>query len=224
MSAIKANSAAILAPGDKAKRAVVRVGGVGRGFVVEGRGNERYVVTAAHCLPRMPQPYGFSRLEELTYRRLLAPLGGEPSVSCLCLFVDPISDLTVLGMPDDLEPDEEAETYEELVAAAIPLVVAEPPREAVEDMRECRAFLLSLSDRWFPCTVQHYGDRMVVSDAAEDIVGGMAGSPIVSENGSAVGVLCLSFGGYDKPHRVGGVNPQLMGNLPSWFLKMLAKG
>jgi len=224
MSAIKANSAAILAPGDKAKRAVVRVGEGGRGFVVEGRGNERYVVTAAHCLPRMPQPYGFSRLEELTYRRLLAPLGGEPSVSCLCLFVDPISDLTVLGMPDDLEPDDEAEAYEELVAAAIPLVVAEPPREAVEDMRECRAFLLSLSDRWFPCTVQHYGDSMVVSDAAEDIVGGMAGSPIVSENGSAVGVLCLSFGGYDKPHRVGGVNPQLMGNLPSWFLKMLAKG
>ena len=44
MSAIKANSAAILAPGDKAKRAVVRVGEVGRGFVVEGRGNERYVV------------------------------------------------------------------------------------------------------------------------------------------------------------------------------------
>ena len=126
MSAIKANSAAILASGDKALRAVVRVGEGGRGFVVEGRGNERYVVTAAHCLPRMPQPYGFSRLEELTYRRLLAPLGGEPSVSCLCLFVDPISDLTVLGMPDDLEPDEEAETYEELVAAAIPLVVAEP--------------------------------------------------------------------------------------------------
>ena len=51
----------------------------------------------------------------------------------------------------------------------------------------------------------------------------MAGSPILSENGSAVGVLCLSFGVYDKPHRVGGVNPQLMGNMPSWFLKMLAK-
>jgi hypothetical protein len=76
MSAIKANSAAILVSGDKALRAVVRVGEGGRGFVVEGRGNEWYVVTAAHCLPRMPQPYGFSRLEELTYRRLLAPLGG----------------------------------------------------------------------------------------------------------------------------------------------------
>src|SRR3974390_1871280 len=51
MSAIKANSAAILASGDKALRAVVRVGEGGRGFVVEGRGNERYVVTAA---PRLP--------------------------------------------------------------------------------------------------------------------------------------------------------------------------
>src|SRR3974390_620789 len=193
MRAIKANSAAILAPGDKAKRAVVRVGEVGRGFVVEGRGNERYVVTAAHCLPRMPQPYGCWRLEELPYRRFVSPLGGEPSVSCLCLFVDPISDLTVLGMPDDLEPDDEAEAYEELVAAAIPLVVAEPPREAVEDMRECRAFLLSLSDRWFPCTVQHYGDSMVVSDAAEDIVGGMAGAPQVSEKGNAGGAFWPFF-------------------------------
>jgi hypothetical protein len=38
-----------------AKRAVVRVGD-GRGFVVSAGDDDRYIITAAHCLPKHPKP------------------------------------------------------------------------------------------------------------------------------------------------------------------------
>jgi hypothetical protein len=239
MGAIGASSAAILASGDQALRAVVRVG-KGRGFVVEGSGDfapERYVVTAAHCLPQMPGPDPGQEYVAYTYKDMLAPLGAEPSVWCECLFVDPIADIAVLGAPDYEVLSEQAGAYQELVAAAIPLAVAEPPPSTLPpvpeghmryqsppiapDIPEYRAFLLSLNNRWFPCTLCDPG-KLWISNAAEDIEGGMSGSPIVTENGKAIGVACLSSGGDDLHHREGGPNPCLMRNLPGWFLKMLA--
>jgi hypothetical protein len=77
---------------------VIRVGD-GRGFVADG-GQDKLVITAGHCLPFMPPCMNFSYLEERTYKRLLGPIGGETSIWAECLFVDPISDLAVLGPPD----------------------------------------------------------------------------------------------------------------------------
>ena len=117
--------------------AVITVGS-GRGFVVEGRG-QRYVVTAAHCLPerpdgqRLPPPHGFSYTHERTYAKLLAPLGERPSVWCECLFVDPVADIAVLGSPDDQALSDEAEAYEALVEATTPLAIAEPPSQLSAD-------------------------------------------------------------------------------------------
>jgi hypothetical protein len=88
-----------------AKRAVLKVGG-GRGFVVE-LGDDRYVITAAHCLPSFPPCLSFSDVSERTYKALLGPLGQEPTVWAECVFVDPIGDIAVLGAPDGQElPDE----------------------------------------------------------------------------------------------------------------------
>src|SRR5450756_956963 len=85
--------------------AVVTVGH-GRGFVVEGRGRfgsrDRYVITAAHCLPSVPPCHGASLLEDRTYKNLIAPLSDQPSVWCECLFLDPIADIAVLCLPEEL--------------------------------------------------------------------------------------------------------------------------
>ena len=200
--------------------AVVTVGG-GRGFVVEG-GGDRYIITAAHCLPerpdgqRLPPPHGFSYTEERTYSNLLAPLGEQPSVWCECLFVDPIADIAVLGSPDNQALSEEAEAYEALVESATPVTVAEPPSQPIPEevarlaafekrfgitgrvqraKRKCSAFLLSLSNQWFPCTVEHSPNGMLnIQNAARGIAGGMSGSPIIAEDGSAIGVVCLGSG------------------------------
>jgi hypothetical protein len=234
----------------RAFHAVVTVGH-GRGFVVEGRGlygrRHKYIVTAAHCLPFKPPRQGASYLHERTYPKLLARLGKRPTVWCECLFLDPIADIAVLGAPDDQALNKQAVVYEKLVAAATPLVVAEPPSQPIPEKvekladlekrigqtgkvqwaeRQCPAFLLSLENQWFPCKVRHSpNDMLWISDAAEGIAGGMSGSPIVAKDGTAIGIVCLGSGGtYNRLPTKGGPNPRLMGNLPGWFLKVLTDG
>lgn len=48
-------------------------------------------------------------LNEKTYWDLIGPLGEKPSVAVEALFVDPLSDLTVLGPPEDQELYEKCE-------------------------------------------------------------------------------------------------------------------
>jgi len=63
----------------------------------------------------------------------------------------------------------------------------------------------------------------MVLDAAEGITGGMSGSPILAEDGTAIGVICLGSGNFDDNFPTeGGPNPRLIGNLPVWFLKAAA--
>jgi hypothetical protein len=68
----------------KTQRASVLTVGTGRGFVVDG-GEDRYVLTAAHCMvsgskQNLPPCIATAGAEELTYPKLLAPLGGSPWV------------------------------------------------------------------------------------------------------------------------------------------------
>jgi hypothetical protein len=71
--------------------------------------------------------------------------------------------------------------------------------------------------------VQHDPNGMLmILDAADGIAGGMSGSPIVAENGTAIGIVCLGSGTTLEIQTEGGPNPRLMGNLPGWFLKGLA--
>jgi hypothetical protein len=85
------------------QKSLVRVGGGnGRGFVVQARERfqQRYVITAAHCLPRVPGPPGFRNEWEETIGEVLGPLGEEATVWAECVYVDPIADIAVLMTPD----------------------------------------------------------------------------------------------------------------------------
>ena len=94
-----------------ARRSILAVGpDGGRGFVVDVDDN-LLVVTAAHCLPRLPVP-GVPDMRELTFFELLGPLGGRPIVAAECKFVDPVSDLAVLGAPDNQALSDSFRDYE----------------------------------------------------------------------------------------------------------------
>src|SRR5439155_26312499 len=82
---------------EKSKGTVITVG-EGRGFVVEHR-VEHLVVTASHCLPWLPSGFGIAYSDEHVYRNMLGPLGSAPTVACECLFINPIADVAVLGVP-----------------------------------------------------------------------------------------------------------------------------
>lgn len=195
----------------EAKRAVVTVG-EGRGFVVECEHN-RFVVTAAHCLPYFPPCMTASYTQERTYKTLLGPLGKKPSVWTECLFADPIGDIAVLGPPDNQKLANECALYDELIEMAESLEIADPPKK-------CPAWLLSLNGQWFRCTVQHNNGPLWISETAEAIIGGMSGSPIVADDGAAIGIMCTAGDDHDVyTHAPAGPNPRLTYNLPGWLLR-----
>jgi len=169
---------------------VIKVGD-GRGFVVrkkprDGTGpNVPVVVTAAHCLPFFPPCRSASYQGERAYKSLLGRIGEATAIWTECLFADRVADIAVLGPPDTQVLPDRADAYEELMATTLTLPRSDAPTGA-------SAWLLSLDLRWFPCHVGHDGGLLWITEAAERIRRGMSGSPIIDENGNAIGVLCTN--------------------------------
>ena len=185
-----------------AARSVIQVGPLGgRGFVVEGD-DKRYVITAAHCLPDLPASDG----EGKTYRKLLAPLGTERTVAALCMFVNPVDDIAVLGPPDGQRQFKECEAYEKLVDEVTPLTIRRPRKNA-------RAWLLSLEGHWFRCQVESFPHGISIMGAEEPIRGGMLGSPILADDGNVISIICTLGGSAEEDEREG-VSPLLTACLP----------
>jgi hypothetical protein len=154
--------------------------------------------------------------EEKTYRDLLAPLGEPPTVWAEVLFVDPISDLAIVGAPDNQVFYDQADAYDQLVDKLRPLPMADTPRRA-------SAWMLALDGKWFRCMADPNPLGLWLSDAGQDIVGGMSGSPIIAEDGSAIGIMCVSSAVIGKGHREGGPNPRLACHLPMWLAPLVRR-
>jgi hypothetical protein len=209
---------------DAAKQAVVQVG-TGRGFLVEGKYPEDpLIITAAHCLWKndelyLPPPDANSYTEEKTYPRLIGPLGAEPTIWAECMFVDPVGDIAVLGPPDDQELSDDYESYGSILGEVLPLAIKDAPSSGT-------AWILSLDGRWTQCKIQRFcADGPLSILEAEDIAGGMSGSPILADTDSAIGVV--TSGSYtvasvqeynpSAPCSRGDCMPVLKRNLPGWF-------
>lgn len=126
-------------------RAVIEVGD-GRGFVV-GSDDERFVITDWHCLRWRPSFRRVSFQHERTFK-LLAPIAGQRSVYAECLFADLVSDLAVLGSPDDQALKDEAQAFEALVNRATPLSIANIPLVRPRSRSAAAGCCLSPADRF----------------------------------------------------------------------------
>jgi len=107
-----------------AKCAVIQVG-AGRGFIVSA-GESRYVITAAHCLPRYPDPHLANGVNELTYSKIIGKLASKRATiwAELCAF-SPTDDFAVLSEPDGQELYDQCEKYENFTEAA--MMIGKPP-------------------------------------------------------------------------------------------------
>jgi hypothetical protein len=151
---------------------------------------------------------------------LRGPLGSEPSVCAECLFADPIADIAILGSPDNQALFEEAKAYEALVESAQPFTIADAPEEGP-------GWLLSLDGKWFGCTVgyiKHVDGPLYISNTQQPIADGMSGSPVISDDGAAIGIVALgsstplaSSSGCENHY--GSPNPRLIRDLPGWLLR-----
>ena len=158
------------------------------------------VITAAHCLPRLPPARPVSYAYERTYQRLLGPLGGETTVSAECLFADPISDLAVLGCRDKQAYSDEADAYEWLVDGGLLLPISHATG--------LRGRVLTLTGQWKACGLSAGYGRLIVHDGEmpsdpKDVV---SGSPILDTSDRAVGVVSCNQ-----------LHPILTRDLPRWF-------
>ena len=179
--------------------------------------HERLVITAAHCLPtggdgylQMPPPHPARHVGEQTYRNWLGSLGGKPTVSAECLFVDPVADVAVFGEPDGQAFFKEADAYTALVGTRRPLGIG-PVAGTPE--RPQTAWLLSLAGTWLQCKVHQFQRRsgLTIDADPKGYAAGTSGSPVITSDGQAIGVISLGADG----------NPVLVNNLPGWALREL---
>ena len=135
------------------------------------------------------------------------------------MFADPVADIAVLATPDGQVLYDEAEAYDELTEGAPALGIVDAPEQG-------SGWLLTLDGRWASCAVQHFGGPLWISDAAESIVGGMSGSPILNSDGVTIGVMCCSSGRSGErldQHTESGPNPKLTDSLPGRLLRGLGR-
>ena len=195
-----------------ASKSVLAVG-KGRGFVLDTKSDTEppAIVTAAHCLPHLPDAHPNSYTEERTYMTLLGRLDeqGQP-VTAECLFVDPVADIAVLGAPDGQSRYEEHDAYYDLINTLSGLHVSDPPEQS-------SGWLLGLDGQWFSCTIENFDGSLAISDASAAIDGGMSGSPILADDGTAIGTVCSSDGGGASSFG----QPCLTYNLPGWLLRQI---
>lgn len=156
----------------------------------------------------MPPTASIAAQEERTYRNLLGLVDQpERNVWAECLFADPVADIAVLGHPDRQVLCAEADAFEALLERAGIFAVGEAEDGAP-------AWLLALNGRWFRCQVTTMpGGPLWIVGSSERIVGGMSGSPIVSDDGRALGVLVTGHGS-GSPE---GPHPRLTCHLPGWL-------
>jgi len=197
----------------------------GRGFIIEHRAlfdfgdglrrlRRKLVITASHCLPHAPEMPCYS-YQEATYANLLAPLGEQPSVWAECLFFDPVSDLAILGEPDNQVLGEENDEYARLVDGRKPFAIAAP--ETGE------GYMLALDGAsWQPTPLVVHENIWGTGLSSGPTLGGQSGSPIVDSRGRAVAVVSIGTEALNGGNRTpvnSGPQPILKLQLPSWVLK-----
>ena len=217
-------------PDNYARGSVIQVGeGGGRGFFVEA-GGEPYVVTAAHCVEKPPEPHACNGVNELVYPNFLGFMGGPRNIWAECVFIDPVADVAVFGEPDPQALWEHAEAFQEFAEQAgfFSLGRLRLRREKfrlsdgskhIGNLKfSGRGEMFSLDGQWFSCHVESYGWTFIsIPKATQPILGGMSGSPVVLPSGLAIGVISSSQGNISliEEGRIDGAGAYLYSALPA---------
>jgi hypothetical protein len=200
----------------KLRSGIVTVGN-GRGFFVDAKREGAIVITAAHCLPSLPQPHpGTSGI----YPNVLGLLYAKPTVTAQCIFADPVNDIAVLGAPDANEAWEDEENSADLAKAANLLSITAPsPMSGLAEMIQSPVTVYTLDGACAECLATICGRRLRIDKGAELIKPGMSGSPILLPDGSAIALVSLTAGGLASANF--GMSPTIAPCLPGWLTRQM---
>jgi Trypsin-like peptidase domain len=194
--------------------AVVQVG-AGRGFIVGAADDQRYVITAAHCLPRSryPSPHLGNSGSDLTFPRTIGPIGAKKrsiwGELCVLSLTD---DIAVFAAPDEQALSDRYDEYEQFTNMAMSIGPPPPtvPPYEWDSVPGAPAWVLSIDRSWTPCAVHNNGRFLSVSGVS--IESGMSGSPIVNADGAAIGLISTS-----SDDDTFNMHPSLADCLPAWL-------
>lgn len=175
----------------------------------------RLVVTAAHCLPKLPPAHAAAVNSDKTYKLLGSLDGSKSGIWAECLFANPVADIAVLDRPSDQELGDEADAYAALTDDA--------PVLRIDKAQTGSGWVLALGSHWVRTTLNVFvsmgGGTSLSIDATEP---GMSGSPILNDAGLAVGIVAV---GTERENKNGerrnertGPQPMLTRDLPGWLL------
>ena len=133
-----------------------------------------------------------------------------------CVFADPVVDIAVLAEPDGQELPDEWEAFLELIEKCSKAFRVKTPSAT-----KLRGWLLTLANVWSPCEVDASYARLSIRRASQGIVGGMSGSPILDDEGDAIGLVSTSRGALDTVQTTADLVPCLSEALPGWLLRRL---
>src|SRR5262249_22197623 len=146
---------------------------------------------------------------ERTYESLVGAIGEQPRIWAECCFVDPVADIAVLRAPDNQELAEQHDAYQDWIAEIEPTFLVSAAA------MNGPAWILSLDGQWRECKSAGRNNGPIWTSGVQ-IEGGMSGSPIVGEDGGALGVVVAGTVEGGIATSEGGWCPVLLNHLPGW--------
>jgi hypothetical protein len=184
-------------------------GARGRGVVVPGH----CILTAAHCVEYTPAGalvLGDSCIVEIETM--------QGSLQTQLLAVEPVSDIAVLGALDGQEFWDETQALDEFCATTPPVPVS------LEDLPLLQPFPIYIythRGQWLQGRAQLAGHDVpsLWIEMPEQIEAGTAGSPIVTERGTLIGIVSMARS--ETPQGCAGSQPRPHVALPVWVLRRI---
>ncbi len=178
-----------------------------------------FVVTATHCIkwdPRGGMALGDHFLEPIE-------TNSGAHFRLKPYFADPISDIAVLGEPDNQELPEDADAFEQWREHTDPIPLAVVSLDAGYNLP---VHVFAYKDEWIRATLEWYGmpgalpNGRILMKAKRPIVGGTSGSPVVDHGGRLVGVVSQAGGAVSQP-TYDGPMPIARLALPAWVIAQI---